>query len=313
MVLDTVIHDNQNGSLVKNQNNLSIGGPPSFAGIVGIILSKMYSWMFPPLVYAYTCPKAITLLKNYPNYSMILNNLKIQSECPLFRLVYSNDKKERILFLKNPPLQFNPTDFNWEFVNSPVAIIGSVFHEFNDHHLFSFLKNKCSYIAFDPQGCFRHLTSEGKIIFHNWWDPRILDFVDCLKISEEESKYLGLGNHPITVVNKILRTPITSVILTRGKNGAIIGFKRQQDTHVFDVPAYTEGNIDDETGAGDVFLFVFATHFKVFQNELDAVSFATSVTSLFLEQRRSLERFSEDIIRVRQEKIRVKITESSRS
>jgi sugar/nucleoside kinase (ribokinase family) len=312
MVLDTVIHEDQNSSLVKTQNNLTIGGPPSFAGIIGVILSKIYSWMFPQVVYAYTCPEAFSLLRKSPDYSLILKDLKIQPICPNFRLIYSTDKKERRLLLKNPPLQFNPKDFNWKFVNPPVAIIGSIFQEFNDNRIFSFLRKRCFYIAFDPQGCFRHLTSEGKIKFRNWWDPKIIGNVDCLQVSETEYKFLGFGKDPVKVVNKVLETPVTTVILTRGRNGAIIGFKGQKGIQVFDVPAFTGGKIDDETGAGDIFLFAFVNHFLVFQSELNAIAFATSVTSIFLEQRRSLERFSEDIIRVRQEKIKGKITESSR-
>ncbi|UCG03690.1 MAG: hypothetical protein JSW11_06820 [Candidatus Heimdallarchaeota archaeon] len=312
MVLDTVIHNDQNRSRVNNQTNQTIGGPPSFAGIIGAILSKMYSWIYPPLIYAYTCPKAISLLKNYPKYQMNLNNLKIQPKCPQFRLEYPSDKKERMLSLKDPPVQFNPTDFNWEFKESPVVIIGSTFHEFNDIKLFSFLRKKCSYIAFDPQGCFRYLTSEGKIEFRNWWDSRILEIVDCLQISEIESKYLGLGILPIEVVKKILETPITSVILTRGRNGAILGYKSQKDICIFDVPAYTEGIIVDETGAGDIFLFCFITHLMAFQNELDAAAFATSVTSLFLEFRKTPEKILEDMIDLRQNIIRAQIIESSR-
>ena len=300
MVLDTVIHDSQIKHLVNNQ---SLGGPPSFAAIVGLILSKMYSWMSPPLVYAYTCPQAITFLKKYPDFNKVIGNLKLQSECPQFRLVYLDDKKERGLFLKKPPLQFNPNDFHWELGKSAIAIIGSVFHEFNNHKIFRFLKERCSYIAFDPQGCFRHLTSDGKIKFRYWWDPKIIEYVDCLHVSELEAKYFGFGKDLRTVVKKLLETPITSVILTRGKGGAILGFKSNGDQHVFNIPAYLEGNIIDETGAGDIFLFVFVNHLLVFQDQLNAVAFATSVTSLFLEQKRPLTAFSKEIVRLRQEKI----------
>ena len=307
MVLDTVIHDSQITHLVNNQ---SLGGPPSFAAIAGLILSKVYSWMSPPLVYAYSCPQAITLLKNYPEFNKIIGNLKLQSECPQFRLIYSDDKKERILFLKRPPLQFNPNDFNWELGRPAIAIIGSILHEFNNYKIFRFLKERCSYIAFDPQGCFRHLTSDGKIKFRYWWDPKIIENVDCLHISELEAKYLGFGKDLISVVKKLLETPITSVILTRGRNGTILGFKSNTGQHIFNIPAYLEGNIIDETGAGDIFLFAFVNHLLAFQDQLTAVAFATSVTSLFLEQKRPLTAFSKETVRLRQEKIREGIIES---
>ena len=311
MVLDVVIHNHQNPHLIKNQNSLKLGGPPSFVGFLGLILSKLFPWMAPPLVYAYACPKAISLLKNIPEYDLVSKNLKIQSKCPQFRLVYSSDEKERKISLKNPPLQFNPANFEWEFINPPVAIIGSVYHEFNNHDIFTFLRGKCSFIAFDAQGCFRQLTPDGKITLRNWWDPRIIENVDCLKISEMEAKLLNLGTHPLEIVTRILETPVTSVLLTRGRNGAILGFKKQKygDIHVYNVPAFIEGTVVDETGAGDVFLFLFVTHFHTFTNELDAIAFATSVTSLVLEQKRFMGRFTEEAVHLRQEKIKSQIIE----
>jgi sugar/nucleoside kinase (ribokinase family) len=307
MVLDTVIHNNQVNHIVNNQ---SLGGPPSFAGIVGIILSRMYSWISPPLIYAYACPQAIDLLHSYPEFSGMMTHLKQRSKCPQFRLNYSDNKNERVLSLKNPPLQFDPKDFNWDFDKPAVVIIGSIFHEFNAPEIFTFLKKRCSYIAFDPQGCFRHLTSEGKIKFTYWWDPKILENVDCLHVSDLESKLLGFGEDPVNIVNQILETPIPSVILTRGRSGAVLGFKNNNKRHIFKVPAYVEGKVIDETGAGDIFQFVFVTHLLVFKDEIKAAAFATSVTSLFLEQKRPLKPLSTEIVQLRQAKIEAQITES---
>ncbi|UCG90115.1 MAG: hypothetical protein JSU57_06575 [Candidatus Heimdallarchaeota archaeon] len=308
MVLDNVIHDRQGTPLIKDQNNLFLGGPPSFAGIIGLILSKMFPWMAPPLVYAYGCPKAVSLLKKLPDYDLVSKNLMIQSKCPQFRLEYSSDENERMLSLRNPPLRFNLADFNWKFVNPPVAIVSSVYHEFSNYKIFSSLRNRCSYIAFDPQGCFRQLTATGKIKLRKWWDSEIMKNIDCIKVSETEAKFLKLGTHPVKIVTRILKTPVTSVLLTRGKNGAILGVKNP-NIHIYDVPAFTKGTIVDETGAGDVFLFTFVTHFQTFANELDAIAFATSVTSLFLEQERFMVSFTEETISSRQDKIRSKIIE----
>jgi sugar/nucleoside kinase (ribokinase family) len=307
MVLDTVIHNDQDNYLVKGQ---TLGGPPSFTGIVGIILSRMYSWMSSPLIYAYACPQAIDLLESYPGLNELRKNLITRSKCPQFRLIYSDDRDERKITLRNPPLQFNPKDFNWEFAKPSVAIIGSIFYEFNNLEIFTFLRERCSYIAFDPQGCFRHLTSEGKIELHYWWDPKIIENVDCLHVSELESEFLGFGKEPIKIVKKILDTPLTSVILTRGKKGAILGFKSNKKKHLFNIPAYLEGRVIDETGAGDIFLFVFVTHLLAFKDEVNAAAFATSVTSSFLEQKRPFKALSKDIIHFRQEKIRAEIIES---
>ncbi|MFW9905411.1 MAG: PfkB family carbohydrate kinase [Candidatus Thorarchaeota archaeon] len=307
MVLDTVIHNNQVNHIVNSQ---LLGGPPSFAGIVGFILSKMYSWISSPLIYAYTCPQAIDLLKTYPEFSKIMINLKLRPKCPQFRLNYLDNKNERILSLKNPPLQFNPKDFNWDLGKPAVAIIGSIFHEFKDPEIFTFLKKRCCYIAFDPQGCFRHLTSERTIEFTYWWDPKIIKNVDCLHVSDLESKLLGFGEDPFKIVDEILETPITSVILTRGRSGAILGFKDNYKKRIFNVPAYLEGKVIDETGAGDIFQFAFVTHLLAFRDEINAAAFATSVTSLFLEQKRPFKALSKNRIQLRQEKIKTQIIES---
>lgn len=308
MVLDNVIHDHQGTPFIKDQNSLLIGGPPSFAGISGLMLSKMFPWMAPPLIYAYTCPKIISLLREFPDYNLISKNLMIQDKCPQFRLVYSSDKNERTLVLKNPPKRFDLADFNWKFGNPPVALVGSVYHEFSDHTIFSSLRKICSYIAFDPQGCFRQITEKGEIKFYNWWDSNIIKNVNCLKVSEAEAELLEVGTNLEEIVIKVLETSITTVLITRGVNGSILGVKNP-DIHIYDVPAFTEGTILDETGAGDIFLFAFVTHFLTFKNELDAIAFATSVTSLFLEQKRFKGKFTKESIALRQGKIRSKIIE----
>ncbi|UCE13062.1 MAG: hypothetical protein JSV04_12830 [Candidatus Heimdallarchaeota archaeon] len=311
MVLDTVIYNHQNTTRFKNQNNLMIGGPPTFAGIIGLILSKIYPWMPAPLIYAYACPKIVSLMSDFSDQSIIVKNLKVLSKCPQFRLIYSSEPEERTLFLKNPPMRFDPTIFNWKLGYSPVVVMGSVYHEFNDQKIFSFLREKCSFIAFDAQGCFRQLTSEGRIILEKWWDSHIIDKVDCLKISEAESKFLNVGTNLLTIVKKILETQVTFVLITRGKNGSILGFKdlNKGKVHLYNVPAFTEGAIVDETGAGDVFLYAFVARLTKFNNELDAIAFATSVASLLIEEERFLKKFNQDEIQRRQKKISSQIIE----
>ncbi|MFX0050283.1 MAG: PfkB family carbohydrate kinase [Candidatus Hermodarchaeota archaeon] len=312
MVLDTVINRNV---LEKDRESvydtITLGGPPSFSGIVGCTLAKIFPWIKNPLIYAYTCPKAITLLRKLKDFKIFSENLKERPKCPHFRLEYSKNDSERNLYLNNPPFQFNPTDFNWNLNHSPIAVVGSVYHEFNNPNIFSFLRDKCSFIAFDPQGCFRQISSNGKIVFRNWWNPKIVAKIDCIKISEKESKFLNLGTNAIQTTYKILESAINIVLLTRGKKGAILGMRKNDSKtiHVYDVPAYTEGTVIDETGAGDVFLFSFITHFHVHNDELEAVAFATSVASLLLENRAFWGRFSKEEIIFRQQRVKSQITE----
>jgi len=312
MVLDTVITEgtlNRDGRFANNQ--ITIGGPPSFSGIVGHTLAKIFPWALPPLVYAYTCPMAISQSERLLDFESISKNLILRPRCPHFRLEYDNNDSERKLYLENPPFQFNLNDFNWDLNYSPIAVVGSVYHEFDNSDIFTFLKDKCSFIAFDPQGCFRQINPDGQIVFRNWWNPKIMANIDCLKISEAESKFLGLGTNNVQIIFKILETAVNLVLLTRGKKGAILGIKNI-DTNVinlYDVPAYTTGTVVDETGAGDVFLSSFITHFLVHGNELDAAAFATSVASLLLEDRAFWGRFSKKEILFRHIRVKSQITE----
>jgi hypothetical protein len=312
VVLDTVIRINTSKTLIGSQNDSikvqAVGGPPSFTGATGFILSQLYSWTETPLVYAYGCSKAKDLLKTSKMFKSLIKNLKLQPYCPHFRLIYNDAEKDRILYLENPPVDFDPKNFNWDFNKSPVAIVGSVFHEFNQPELFSFLRDKCSYIAFDPQGCFRQLSPEGKIRFDEWSDLEIMAKVDCLKISETEAKYLNLGNDKQSTLKNILETSISTVLLTRGVKGAILGVKIRNDDKIaiYNIPAYPS-DVIDETGAGDIFLYAYVVHFCTYSNVLDAVAFATSVTSILIEQNRFAWHLTKNLIEERQEIIRARI------
>ena len=70
-----------------------------------------------------------------------------------------------------------------------------------------------------------------------------------------------MGKRPEKIVARILNTPVTSVLLTQGVNGSILGVKdpKNGDIHIYNVPAFTEGTVVDETGAGDIFLFTFVS------------------------------------------------------
>lgn len=261
-----------------------------------------------PLIYAYTSSKANSLLEANSITESLTKSLKIRSICPHFQLIYNPNEKERTLFLENPPLKFDPNDFNWKSDSFPVAIVGSVFHEFNDYRIFSFLQKNSSYVAFDPQGCFRQLSQGGKIKLSEWMDSKILELIDCLKLSEIEARYLNLGNDNKTVINNLLDTPISAILLTQGDKGAILGVSNSENKKktMYNIPSYPS-NVIDETGAGDVFLFSFATHFCAHGNVLDAAAFSTSISSLLIEQNRFSCHFTEKMIKYRQQIIRSQI------
>jgi sugar/nucleoside kinase (ribokinase family) len=204
---------------------------------------------------------------------------------------------------------FDPADFPWKFDVPPVVVIGSVYHEFNSDRIFRFIRKKASFIAFDPQGCFRSLTSQGQITFQKLSNPEILRNIDCLKISEIEAKNIGGEDNPLQVITQILKTSVKIVLLTRGSKGALLGIRSLDtgDIIVYSIPAYTTEKIIDETGAGDVFLYAFVVHYETHHDALDAVAFATSVSSVLIEKKGVEGNFKKEKILTRQEYVRKRI------
>jgi len=312
IVLDTIIRKSSiDKNLDMKPERLKLGGPPSFAGFVGEFLSKIFSWVSPPLVYAYTCPEALVLQKSFPRFKSILKNMKERTQCPHFQLIYNTNESQRTMFLENPPLLFNPKDYNWDFEDLPIAIVGSVFHEFDSIDVFNFLRKKCSYISFDPQGCFRQIKGKKKVIYRNWNTPEIISKIDCLKISEVESKFLNFGENSIQILKRLLNTSIYHVLLTRGEKGTLFGVRNRNTNslHIYDVPAFTEGEVIDETGAGDVFLYSFVLHYCTHYDDIDAVAFATSIASLLIEGKVESGLISTNEVLDRQKKVKSRITE----
>ncbi|MHA2075077.1 MAG: PfkB family carbohydrate kinase [Candidatus Hodarchaeales archaeon] len=314
IVLDTVIHHYNHEMISESENDyhkrLILGGPPFFTGSIGFILSQQYSWIEKPIIFAYSCPKANSRLRLAGFENLIIKDLKLRPNCPHFKLVYDKSEGKRTILLNNPPLEFNPNDFNWKLNYSPIVIVGSVFHEFDSQEIFSFLRDNFSYVAFDPQGCFRQLLAGSRITYKNWWDRKITDKTDCIKISENEAKFLNLGENNQERVEKILETSVSSVLLTRGNKGAILGIKDENfnEKKVYNVPAYP-CQVIDETGAGDVFLFSYVIHYYAHKDPLSAVAFATSITSLLIEQKRFSWSFDRETIDFRQRYIQSRISD----
>ncbi|MHA2039645.1 MAG: PfkB family carbohydrate kinase [Promethearchaeota archaeon] len=314
IVLDTVIHHYNHEMISESENDyhkrLILGGPPFFTGSIGFILSQQYSWIEKPIIFAYSCPETNSRLKLAGFENIITKNLKLRPSCPHFKLVYDKSEDERTILLDNPPVEFNPNDFNWKLNYSPIVIVGSVFHEFDNQRIFSFLRDKFSYVAFDPQGCFRQILAGSRITYKIWWDRKITDKTDCIKISENEAKFLNLGENNKERVKKILETSVSSVLLTRGSKGAILGIKYRNSNKkkVYNVPAYP-CQVIDETGAGDVFLFSYVIHYYAHKDPVNAVAFATSITSLLIEQNRFSWNYDRETIDFRQRYIQSRISE----
>ncbi len=288
----------------NNCNEVSLGGPPTFAGFISKVLTHLYPTFGQSNIYSYICTKGQSLLKNHPANSNESKQLIKVKKCPKFTLEYSQSKKERKLTLDNPPTEFDCSPFHWEYENPPLLNISSIYHEFNNPEIFAFLRSKGSYIAFDPQGCFRIRKPDGKISYSEWFSPQIISKIDCIKLSENEAYFLGFGQDLFQIIISLFSYNLQHVIITQGSNGALLGVKKGTDViQIYSVPAYTKGKVRNETGAGDVFLFSFLAYLKLFRDELDAAAFATSLSSLLIEFGFEIDKYDPKEIKLRQEAV----------
>jgi len=289
MVLDTVLKDQSSQQFdlnsLRSQKKYKIGGPPSFSGLIRLKLSSIFPWINPnPLVFAYACPYIIGLLRKFPKHQSLLRNLRLNKTCPKFHLIYPENNGKRILFLQDPPSPFNPHNFNWKNISPKAVIVGSVYHEFNEVKIFDFLNKQTKYVAFDPQGCFRHIADQGEIMHRIWYDSMLLSKINCLKLSLNEAILLDKGKKAEEIIGSLLEENIETILITNGRKGIYLGSKDESKDKIFFLPAFKTEKIVDETGAGDIFLTMFVHYFLHYGNKLMACAFASSVVSLFIEQ-----------------------------
>jgi len=310
-VIDEIIKEKKsnNHPIEVKHGFLSLGGPPTFMGFIANILFHLFSEINKPTLYSYVCPEVKQLLDSTNDDLNLSGHFIKNTFCPKFRLDYSQGDQEREITLFNPQSSFDLELFPWRLNESTIVIVNSVYQEFNDPNIFSFLHTSGFYVVLDPQGFFRNISSDGKVIYSNWFDREILSQIDCLKLSENEAKLLNFGESLPEIIENLLLLNISYVIITQGERGALLGckgFSESQHT-LYSIPAYTVKSAIDETGAGDVFLYTFIIFLQLLADELEAIAFATSVASLLVENRFDKTEFSIDNITIRQESIRSKI------
>ena len=89
-----------------------------------------------------------------------------------------------------------------------------------------------------------------------------LEYVDIIKMSDEEIELLTEEKNPEIAIKKLLRMGIACVIVTMGKNGAFIGIKDE----ITKVEAAPCKKVIDTTGAGDSFMGGFL--YKLSENKI---------------------------------------------
>ena len=147
-------------------------------------------------------------------------------------------------------------------------------------------KNSGAIISYDPN--YRPLLWESRDLAINQM-RRVIPFVDVIKISDEETELLTGVKSPEVASQKLLDSGISCVVVTLGKNGALIRTKdclRQIRPH--------DCKVIDTTGAGDSFwggfLYRLAQSGKkpigmTADEAVDFVVFANAVATLCVQKR----------------------------
>ena len=312
-VIDAIIKNtDKNINVISEKNRaFSLGGPPTYMGFVGNILSDLFSEVNKPSLYTYICPKVELFLESTSDIFNLSGHFINYPKCPEFRLDYSQSGQEREITLFNPLARFDTKLFPWKLDECTITIVNSVYQEFNNPDIFSFLRKNQFFIVLDPQGFFRKISPNGKVVYSNWFNRSILSQVDCLKLSEHEAGLLEIGNTLSDITLNLLNLNISYVIITKGQNGAILGCKdpRKSLISIFSIPAYKVDTSIDETGAGDAFLYAFIVFLQLSADKLEAIAFATSIASLLVENRFDVSKYTIDSITNRQEFIKTQIKE----
>ena len=129
-----------------------------------------------------------------------------------------------------------------------------------------------------------HSSLESKIKYRNKVIEilkKYMEFIDIAKASEEDCYHIFNQNigKPIELLKRLLNFGSKIVILTLGKEGALIG-ANEKIFHILPV----EANVIDQTGAGDSFTTAFLSEYlNSFDIERSGI-FAAAAASLLIEK-----------------------------
>ncbi|WP_305766955.1 carbohydrate kinase family protein [Candidatus Epulonipiscium viviparus] len=147
-----------------------------------------------------------------------------------------------------------------------------------------FAKKNGAIISYDPN--YRALLWESKEIAKE--QMRLpLQYVDVLKISDEECELLTDEKDIYKACEHLLKKGIKIVVITLGKDGALVGYKNDMKK----IKGFASNKVVDTTGAGDSFWggFLYSLYNKDNLSELSIdilsrdATFANAVASLCIE------------------------------
>ncbi|MBC7090777.1 MAG: carbohydrate kinase family protein [Nitrososphaeria archaeon] len=185
-----------------------------------------------------------------------------------------DEKGDRIQNCYNVPRKLSPKDLPKEYLKCSAYYISPLMNEVTLNFLDT-IRFRESVLMLDPQGIMRKVGEDGKvsIVFEKERLIKFFEKVDIVKFGKDEAKAVGLKEKEIL---KLIRDSGAKIgIVTRGKDPVIVSHENGVfETDTIDV------NVEDPTGAGDVFGAAFLTEYLESKDIKRAVKFANIAAGL---------------------------------
>ncbi|GAB4112558.1 MAG: PfkB family carbohydrate kinase [Candidatus Caldatribacteriota bacterium] len=182
---------------------------------------------------------------------------------------YKKGERSQIIKQVADPITVQQIPSSWR--DAPIVHLCPVAKEVGEE-IFSQFPN--SLVCLTPQGLMRNWREDGRVFAQKWLPSKdLLSKIDIIIFSEEDIK-------PFPEVVDYYRSAVKIVILTCGKNGAILFFKNKE--YYFPAVPVEE---KDPTGAGDVFAASFTIKYFETKNCLAATRFANYIASFAVTEK----------------------------
>lgn len=193
------------------------------------------------------------------------NNIKIfykfSKETEIFYNIYEENVDKRIQEVYGTIEKIKYEDI--KDINAKVFYFGPLLKEDIDINIYEILKKeKDVKIVLDIQGYLREKINN-KIILKKLEDISFLEYIDILKLNEEEAKIIS-GKDSLEEAGKFLSEYSKEVVITAGSKGSIICYNKK----TIKIPVFKPRKVIDSTGCGDIYTSVYlAMRLKGFSPE----------------------------------------------
>jgi len=245
---------------------ISLGGPPSYAGLMARRLGAKVDAATKvgldfPEHYALFLTRYISLVK--PAFSQKKPTTRFQIQ------QYGSGRRLKLISRCEDigEDQIEAKDYDICVLN---AVAGEV-----SKGVVAAARNAARYIFLDPQGFLRRFDSQGFCTLSDM-DKSLLKDVDVLKVDEEEMQSLTGSDDQKRALNELHKLGPKAVILTSPARCVTLSTGRE----VYRIPIPAINVVGDTTGAGDILAGAFAASFPQNRDLLRAVCLGVSAATL---------------------------------